>query len=124
MVDVVPVVCADGITRWYIKGTEILHREDGPAVVAPGHFVSYYIDGKEHRDDGPSVVWEDGFQGWSKHGKIHRADGPALIDPDCGVSWFIEDKEIFSRKLYQELSGLSDADMMMLVLKYGDFLDA
>ena len=123
MIEVVEDVDQYGVQRWHIKGTDILHKEDGPAVIAPGQFISYYINGNEHRDDGPSLIWEDGFQGWSKHGKIHRTDGPALLDPNWGASWFIEDKEIFSRKLYQELTGLSDEDMSMLVLKYGGFLD-
>ena len=45
----------DGDKFYYIKGTKILHREDGPA--------EEYTDGNKY---------------WLQYGKLHRLNGPAV----------------------------------------------
>lgn len=44
-------------------------------------FYWYYRD-ILHRDDGPAIVF-DRSETWLKMGKIHRIDGPAYITPVC-----------------------------------------
>ena len=52
------------VERYYIKGTNKLHREDGPAII---HYYEngnieeeyYFINGKSHREDGPADIWYD-----------------------------------------------------------------
>jgi len=49
---------------FYIKGTKILHREDGPAAILPGAAKIWYCNGKRHREDGPAVIFENGTNVW------------------------------------------------------------
>lgn len=55
------------ITHFYIKGTKLSHRLDGPAYIE--HFLNgklkceaYYVNDNRHRLDGPAIIWynEDG----------------------------------------------------------------
>lgn len=46
-------------TRAYLMGGQ-LHREDGPARVAPNGDMTWLHHGQEHREDGPAVVFHDG----------------------------------------------------------------
>jgi len=75
---------------YFIKGTDTLHREDGPAIEWKSGMKEWYINGKRHRDDGPAIESKRGFREWYKHGKRHRVDGPALIWPTMGIEWHIE----------------------------------
>lgn len=60
----------------YIKGTKILHCEDGPARIA-GKTVEYQIMGLNHRIGGPA--YEDNYtKRWEIMGQSHNLDGPAL----------------------------------------------
>jgi hypothetical protein len=43
-----------------IKGTDLLHREDGPAVEWKNGMKEWWINGKRHRDDGPAVTSSNG----------------------------------------------------------------
>jgi hypothetical protein len=68
----------------YIKGTDILHREDGPA-----------------------IEWSDGSKEWYINGKLHREDGPAATFPEGNVMWFLngisfETKEEWFEDLTEE----------------------
>ena len=37
-----------GSIVYYIKGTEIRHREDGPAIELPDGTKAWYLNGKKH----------------------------------------------------------------------------
>lgn len=75
-----PAIITDsGVEKWYRHGR--LHREDGPAIDAPGA-KEWYIDGRLHRADGPAIEREDGSKQWFQDGKLHREDGPAIIRAD------------------------------------------
>ena len=39
---------------------DILHREDGPAVIHSTGTVEYWIEGKRHREGGPAIIYADG----------------------------------------------------------------
>ena len=85
------------IERYYIKGTRIYHREDGPAVIwyyKNGNIESeyYYINGKYHREDGPAIEWADGAEEWYLNDKAHREGGPARTTCNGSKEWYINDK--------------------------------
>jgi hypothetical protein len=76
---------------YYIVGTEILHREDGPAVIYKDGRKEWYMNGKLHRVGGPAVETEHGGKFWIFYDKIHRVDGPAVITKDGELSWYLND---------------------------------
>jgi hypothetical protein len=78
-------------TFYFIKGTEILHREDGPAVITWDGSKMWYINNKLHRIDGPAIEWKSGTKEWLVNEKRHRVDGPAVMHSDGMVSWFLND---------------------------------
>jgi len=49
-----------GNIRWYKEGTDILHRENGPAVEFANGTKAWYQNGKYHRTDGPAIEYVDG----------------------------------------------------------------
>lgn len=72
-------VDSDGIVRYYDKESNVLHREDGPAVEYPNGGEEWYQYGKRHREGGPALVMHYGEKHWFKQGKHHREGGPAII---------------------------------------------
>jgi hypothetical protein len=49
---------------FYIKGTYIYHREDGPAIEYSDGSKEWLINGNHHREDGPAIEWYDGEAEW------------------------------------------------------------
>jgi hypothetical protein len=49
---------------WNLAGSDLLHREDGPAVEYVNGDRSWFIYGKRHRMDGPAVEWGDRMEWW------------------------------------------------------------
>ena len=78
-------------TVYLIKGTGVLHREDGPAVEYADGSVKWYFNGKLHRDDGPAVINPKMGMEWYKDGKRHREDGPAVIYLSGDLCWILND---------------------------------
>ena len=74
---------------FYIKGTEVPHREDGPAIISNNGKKEWWINGKRHREDGPAVEWPDGSKCWYVNGKSHREDGPAADMSSGTKEWYI-----------------------------------
>lgn len=97
MSNVIRVDNASGVIRWMLVGTSLCHREDGPALIEPGL-----------------------YEAWCRLGKYHRHDGPAILYNSGKVLWFLNGQQINSTKVFQLLSKLSDEDMAILILKYGD----
>ena len=62
---------------WYKEGTEILHKENGPAVEQADGNKFWLKEGKYHREDGPAVEYANGDKHWYLNGLCHREDGPA-----------------------------------------------
>ena len=54
---------------YYKKGTNILHREDGPAIERDNGDKFWYIDGDLHRTDGPAIELSTGHKEWWVNGK-------------------------------------------------------
>ena len=68
-----------GNVKYYKLGTDILHREDGPAVEWASRDKTWFKEGKRHREGGPAEEYSDGAESWFINGKLHREDGPAII---------------------------------------------
>ena len=60
---------------------DILHRENGPAVITD-EYEEWWCNGRVHREDGPAIVYKNGGEEWYKYGLLHREDGPAIIKQD------------------------------------------
>lgn len=56
-------------TFWYKEGTNILHREDGPAVEYTDGSKEWWVNEKLHREDGPATEYADGTKEWWLNGK-------------------------------------------------------
>lgn len=67
------------------------HCDDGPArVINTGRYtlISYFQNGLLHRDDGPAVIAGNGsLREWYQHGVRHRTDGPAVEYDDFEEFW-------------------------------------
>jgi hypothetical protein len=76
-----------GNRYYYKKGTEISHRENGPAVEHLDGTNEWWINGFRHREDGPAVECADGTKLWYINGYSHRSDGPAMISKYAKSWW-------------------------------------
>ena len=56
-------------TCYYIKGTYILHREDGPAIERADGSKFWYKNNKLHREDGPAIEYVSGYKEYYYNGK-------------------------------------------------------
>jgi len=83
----------DGNTWWFKYGTEILHRENGPAVEHEDGYKAWYQNSEIHRLDGPAQEYPDGTKYWYQYGKEHRLDGPAKEFANGDKEWWIEGKK-------------------------------
>jgi hypothetical protein len=114
-------VTKNSCTCYYKKGTETLHREDGPAVTFHGGIVYWYKDGYLHREDGPAITFPGGSLRWYRYGKLHRIDGPAVVHPDGRINFYLngvefKNKSEFIKKLTEEFfNSLSDDDKIRLL---------
>ena len=84
-------------TRWYKEGTDVLHREDGPAVEYTDGGKRWFKDGLNHREDGPAIVFTNGNKVWCINGLNHREDGPAIEWGDGTKFWYLNGKEIICK---------------------------
>jgi len=78
-------------TTWY--DGDMLHREDGPAIINTDGSKLWYYNDHLHRNDGPASTHPDGDEMWFTHGKLHRLDGPAVIFGGI-KEWWINDEQI------------------------------
>jgi len=62
-------------TVFYIKGTKLLHREDGPAVIFNNGKKEWWINGKRHREDGPAIEFPNGDEMWALEGRYYSKEG-------------------------------------------------
>jgi hypothetical protein len=94
----------------------------------------YVTDSKMFVDRDGDIIWYDsskltGHESWSTLYKLaHRTDGPAIIynigtpryERSRGVRWYINGIRCYTWEQFQKDGGLSDSDMMILRLKYGE----
>ena len=79
------------------------------------------VDGTLHRTDGPALDFpNEKYQAWHIYGKRHRTDGPARVWGDNTYEWWVSGIPYYDNKSYQKAANLTDEDMLMINLKYGD----
>ena len=49
----------------------------------------YYVNNILHRENGPAVVYVNGDTGWFKNGNLHREDGPAVEYTNGAKFWYL-----------------------------------
>jgi len=79
-----------GCIYFYIKGTGILNKEDGPALIDRDGKTEWYLNGRLHRLDGPAKERPDGHKEWWVDDQRHRVDGPAVIYMDGTADWWLK----------------------------------
>ena len=75
--------------------------------------------GDLHRLDGPAVVSSKGTLEWWVNGVRHRLDGPAIELTHAKV-WLIHGVRYANFKDFQAAGNLTDEQMCILRLKYGE----
>ena len=86
-----------GTVRYYKPGTDVLHREDGPAEVYENGGEYWYKEGELHREDGPAIMFPDGRQYWCIDGKQlsrEEFDGRTKEEKVCTFTVPVGAKEI------------------------------
>ncbi len=77
----------DSYSTTYYKDAEmtIQHRADGPAYISHDGCEEWWFEGKLHREDGPAIIAPKSYsdrvpyEEWHRHGLLHREDGPAVV---------------------------------------------
>ena len=84
------VIVNDYSTVTYYKpNTDIIHREDGPAVEYANGNKYWYLNGKYHREYGPAVEKSNGDKEWYLNGELHREGGPAVEYASGDKYWYL-----------------------------------
>jgi len=78
--------------HWYKEGTNIRHRDDGPAIECTNGTKYWYQNGIFHRESGPALEFYDGEKWWCYDGKRHRIDGPAVEYENGGKEYWLNGK--------------------------------
>ena len=81
------VVSEEGTICWYKEGTEILHREGGPA--------------KE---------WASGTKFWYQNDELHRLDGPAADYSNGQKSWYINGRNYSEEEYWKKIGELNHSN--------------
>ena len=110
-------VRVDGTLEWFLNGQ--LHRIGGPAVVYKEGTEEWRQYDKLHRDDGPAFT-QRGYKAWWIRGERHRTDGPAVIQANGTFEWWVKYTRIRSAREFQNYTKCSDAELIKIVLMYGD----
>jgi hypothetical protein len=106
----------NGYVVFYVKGTTILHREDGPAIIWRDGSESWYFYGKLHRDGGPAYIESVGLKEWWSHGMRHRDDGPAVIHMNGEIEWWLDGDSCNKETWFKNLP--EDKKLEQLYSKY------
>ena len=91
-----------------------------PVIDRIGNQRWYNSIGELHRTDGPAVLYTDGEQVWYFNGRLHRTDGPAYIGSDGTQELYINGRLCIDNKSYQKAAKLTDEEMLMIKIKYGN----
>ncbi len=72
----------------------------------------------------PTVHYSRSTEIWLVHradgATIHRLDGPAVTDELTGKSWYIDGNICYTNAEFQAMSGLTDEEMLIMIIKYGN----
>lgn len=85
------VLWFDGTIEFFLG--DVLHRDDGPAVITGEGDSHWFSHGVRHRLDAPAIIAADGQIEYWNRGVLDRKDGPALITKTKKL-WFNQGKLI------------------------------
>ena len=88
----------------YLDENNLLHRENGPALVHSEGTIAYYRHGKLHRTDGPARIFINGHKEYFQNGEYHRTDGPAVIFSNKNEVYYILG-ELLTKQEYLKIGG-------------------
>lgn len=80
-----------------------------------------------HREDGPALIFDSGTKKWSIHGKLHRLDGPACEWSDGSESWYANDYSIsqiiksWAEEMGIDLKNLTEDDKIVIAMIWHDY---
>ena len=106
-----------GTVHYFKKGTDQLHRLDGPAIEYVDGTNIWYQNGKRHRLDGPAIEYADGDKIWYQNDKCHRLDGPAIEYANGSNEWFIEGKKYTEAQFNKKTASLNTKEMTIAEIK-------
>ena len=72
-----------GGTTYYKKGTTIIHREDGPAIIWANGSKFWIVENKYHRENGPTIEWFEGDEvlySWHIRGERLSPEKEAVLN--------------------------------------------
>lgn len=124
--EITKVTADNGIIIWMVADSidtdnPVIHKPDGPAVIHRDGSTEWWQWGLLHRKEGPAKEMANGEQQWWINGSRHRLDGPAItkkLQPTVR-SWWIEGVRARTWQEYQNLTGCSDEQLNVLILRYG-----
>lgn len=85
-------------------GSEIWHRVDQPDII--------------HREDGPAIIWDDGSKFWYYDGVNHNENGPSAIYRTGKVYWHYHGMHLEFDE-WCVTTGKTSEDKLVLKIKYG-----
>ena len=109
-----------GVKEWR-NADGRLHRSIDPAYI-DGDYMAWCANGGYHRIGAPARIWGDGDHEWYVNNKRHRLDGPS-IDCEGHQWWYIDGVRYYNFKDFQAAGKLTDDEITMLILKYGEMVD-
>lgn len=99
---------SDGTMLWFKDN--LIHNENGPAVIYKNGDVQWVQNNIVHRIGGPAIETKTSFT-WYRWGKFHRLCGPAADNYLLNnASWYINDVRISSQN-YKNFLMLHDLDI-------------
>lgn len=104
------------------------HCEDGPAVIGPNGYFTYFIHGTMHRDCGPAHYNSETETKYVIDGNYHRLDGPArTFVYEREHEWWMNGINVTNRiKLWAsemniDLENLTEEDKILIQIKWENY---
>jgi hypothetical protein len=95
-----------------IKYSQVLHREDGPAVIYPNEAKEWWRYGRLHRVGGPAIEYSTGQKEWLVNGEYHREDGPAVVGSYGFELWYLKGIRYSKEEWFEKLPEEQKAKML------------
>ncbi len=83
-------------------------------IITPRQFYSGWAQKGES-----CVKWDNGTFTYYRNGSVHRTDGPATTWNGREI-WCVDDTIYKNNKAFQEAAGISNEDMTIMIMKYGN----
>jgi hypothetical protein len=105
-----------GSNQYYLN--DLLHREDGPAVILTDGSKYYFINGKYHRDGNlPAIEYPNGTKYYYLNDRPHREDGPAVEYSDGDKEFHLYGKFYLEEDYWEEVKRMKSLNSILLKIK-------